>query len=138
VLCHERDRHGRRPDVGASDGADQSGSERSGLGPRPAGLPGTTAAVIRETSPVLQASPPAGTPRRKTAHPGPSPAGEWMLSGFGGFAGSIRRSIHLKILRRAGVPERATIIEKNDEPDAFGRGPLDHRPIARSPAAAKV
>jgi hypothetical protein len=26
------------------------------------------------------------TPRRKTAHPGPSPAGEWMLRGSGGLA----------------------------------------------------
>jgi hypothetical protein len=37
-----------------------------------------------------------------------------MLSGFGGLAGSIRRSIHLKTPGGAGVPARANIIQKND------------------------
>ena len=33
-----------------------------------------------------------GTPRRKTADPGPSPAGEWMICGSGGLARTSRTS----------------------------------------------
>jgi hypothetical protein len=54
--------------------------------------------------PVLPASPRAGTPRRKTAHPGPSPAGEWMISGSEHSLKSSQQYLFSSDLGRAGVP----------------------------------
>ena len=47
-----------------------------GRGPRPAGLPGRPFPAGRERGRCSSVRSAGGTPRRKTAHPGPSPAGE--------------------------------------------------------------
>ena len=44
-------------------------------------------------APAFQTPLPGGTPRRKTARPGPSPAGEWMICGSGGLARTSTTSL---------------------------------------------
>ena len=50
-------------------------------GPHPAGLPGRRLRLLARRTHVSNVASGGGTRRRKTARPGPSPAGEWMLSG---------------------------------------------------------
>jgi len=56
-------------------------SEKPGSGPHPAGLPGRRLRLLARRTHVSNVASGGGTRRRKTARPGPSPAGEWMLSG---------------------------------------------------------
>ena len=53
---------------------------------------GATAAAVRETQPGFKRALRWGTPRRKTAHPGPALAGEWMICGSRGLARTSRTS----------------------------------------------
>jgi hypothetical protein len=67
-----------------------------GSGPHPAGLPGPRLRSLARRTGASNAASGADTHRRKTAHPGPSPADEWTLSGtehsLNHSAGSLQRA----------------------------------------------
>jgi len=58
-----------------------SASEKASCRASSCQLARATGAAARKTRPCFQRRLRQGTPRRKTARPGPSPAGEWMLCG---------------------------------------------------------
>jgi hypothetical protein len=67
-------------------------SEKPGAGPHPAGSPGRRLRSLARRTRASNVASGGGTPRRKTARPGPSPAGEWMLSGSEDSLNQIRRT----------------------------------------------
>ena len=73
-----------------------------------------TAAVVRETLACFRRPCRGPTLRRKTARPGPSPAGKWMLSGSRGIARTATTS-----RRNLSPPGAAQITTVNDAYDEY-------------------
>jgi hypothetical protein len=111
-------------------------------GPRPAGLQGRRPRRFARRTRASNAAQ-LGTPRRKTALPGRSPAGEWMICASGGIAQTSRTSSGTATAPGLGHPRpstsRTTSRTRLPERHLASTPTLDLRPQPEAgPSAAKV